>query len=61
MLWDVIGCKKEKTAAMKKATISNFYHQYYNPFNFMQPVSPPAYISNPVAAATPSQLQTNKV
>ena len=31
---------EEKPAATKKATVSNFYHQYYNTFSFMQPVLP---------------------
>ena len=48
-----MGCKKEKTTATKKVTMSNFYHQYYYPFIFMQPVSPTTYNSNPVAASTP--------
>ena len=44
---------RKKTTATKKATMINFYHQYYNPFNFMQPISPSTYNSNPVAASTP--------
>ena len=52
-------CKKlsavgrKKTTAKKKAATINFYHQYYNSFNFMQPISPSTYNSNPVAASTP--------
>ena len=33
--------------------MSNFYHQYYNPFNFMQPISSSTYNSNPVSASRP--------
>ena len=33
--------------------MSNFYHQYYNPFNFVQPISPSTYNSNLAAASTP--------
>ena len=32
--------------------MSNFYHQCYNQFNFVQPISPLTYNSNPVAAST---------
>ena len=52
--------KEEKTIATKKATMSNFYHQYYNPFNFMQPISPPTYNYNPVAASTPISISNKQ-
>ena len=53
MLGEVISCKKERTTAMKKGTMSNFYHHYYNPINFMQPISHSTYNSNPAAVSTP--------
>ena len=66
MVWErnvveVIGCKKEKATVTKKATMNNFYHQYYNPFNFMQPISPSMYNSNPAAASTPILTSNEKI
>ena len=37
--------------------MSNFYRQCYNQFNFVQPISPLTYNSNPVAAT--KQISTS--
>ena len=40
--------------------MSNFYHQFYNPFDFMQPLSPSTYNSNPAAASTPISISNEQ-
>ena len=60
MLQEVISYKKKKTIATKKATMSDFIHQYHNIFNFLRPILPATFDSNFVGASTPISMSNEQ-